>query len=404
MTTDASYRKAPSHRVPRPHHNLRVERPRLLVVVTLAETGGAQTFVRSLVEGLHREYSITVAAHGPGGAVPDACAELGVPFHHLVNLVRPLDPRRDFLALGEMKRLVSRLRPDVVQVNSSKAGTIVRLALAGSGIPVVFTAHGWAFAGRQGVSGLYTTTVERVMSALGSAIVCVSDWDRSLALGRGIGTPDRMHVIHNGIVAPPEAPHRGPWPARPLLVCATRLVVPQKDVALLLRALAEPGLENWRVRILGDGPERASLLAQRDALALKNRVEILGDRRDVADHLREADAFVLPSNWEGLPYSILEAMTAALPVVASRVGGVPELVLEGVTGFLVEPGSDVLMASALRGLDADGNRARAFGRAGHRHVREHFSHESMLAAYDRLFRSLITSRLAASTRTRHALQ
>jgi len=381
-----------------------VSKPRLLVIVTLAETGGAQTFVRSLIEGLRGEYSIDVAAHGPGGAVAEACADLGVPFHHVENLVRKPELRRDFRAVREIKRLAGRLHPDVVQVNSSKAGTIARIALAGSRIPVVFTAHGWAFAGRNGFAGFYMTAVERLMASLSAAIVCVSEWDRSLALSRRIASRSQLHVIHNGITAPDEPPDRGPWPARPLLVCATRLVVPQKDVALLLDALARPGLGNWRLRILGDGPERASLVARRDALGLGERVEILGERRDVAAHLAAADAFVLPSRWEGLPYSILEAMTAGLPVVASKVGGVPELVIHGTTGLLVETGSVADMASALRRLDEDGAAARAFGRAGHERVREHFSREAMLTAYDRLFRALLIARPAPPARARHALQ
>ena len=379
-------------------------KPRLLVVVTLAETGGAQSFVRSLIEGLRGDYSIDVAAHGPGGAVADACAALGVRFHHLENLVRKVEPSSDLRAIREIKGLAGRLRPDIVQVNSSKAGTITRVALAGSGIPVVFTAHGWAFAGRGGLAGMYMTTVERLMASLSAAIVCVSEWDRDLALGRGIAGRERLHVIRNGIVAPHEPPDRGPWPARPLLVCATRLVVPQKDVALLLDALAQPGLDNWRVRILGDGPERESLIAKRDALGLSEHVEILGERRDVPLHLAEADAFVLASRWEGLPYSILEAMTAGLPVVASKVGGVPELVTHGVTGLLVESGNVSEMASALRRLDQDGATARALGRAGHARVRESFSREAMLTAYDSLFRGLLLTRAERSARTHHALQ
>jgi len=243
-----------------------VARPRLLVIVTLAETGGAQTFVRLLAEGLRAEYSIEVAAHGPAGPLAEACASLGIPFHHLEHLIRPVRPWRDMRAIREIRRLVRRSRPDIVQINSSKAGVLARLALTGTGIPAVFTAHGWAFAGRVGFAGAYLTGFERAMAPLTAAIVCVSEWDRSLALARRVASPDRLHVIRNGIAVPDGPRDRGAWPARPLLVCATRLVVPQKDVALLLSALAQPGLEAWRVRIIGDGPERRSLVEQRDAL------------------------------------------------------------------------------------------------------------------------------------------
>ena len=378
-------------------------RPRLLVIITLAETGGAQTFVRSLVAGLLGEYTIDVAAHGPAGALRDACAALGVPFHHLEHLVRKPDPWHDALAVLEIRRLAGRLRPDIVQINSSKAGALARLGLVFSGLPVVFTAHGWAFAARRGMPGVATLAVERIVAPLTSAIVCVSDWDRSIALERGIGTATRLHLIHNGIAVPEQPPDRGPWPARPMLICVTRLVK-QKDVGLLLDALAQPGLEHFRLSVLGDGPERVALLAQRDALGLADRVEIPGERRDVPEQLARADAFVLPTKWEGLPYCILEAMASGLPVVASRVGGVPELVVDGVNGSLVEASDLKALATALRALHADGERARAFGRAAHQRAREQFSLDAMVAAYDQLFRVLLSARTAGAPSTRRAFR
>src|SRR3954471_8787892 len=105
--------------------------PRLLVVVTLAEAGGAQTFAAALVAGLRERYAIEVAAHGPDGALPATCARLGVPFHHVAHLVRDPHPVHDALAPAELRALARRLRPDVVQVSSSKAGVLARLGLAG---------------------------------------------------------------------------------------------------------------------------------------------------------------------------------------------------------------------------------------------------------------------------------
>lgn len=378
-------------------------RSRLLVIVTLAETGGAQTFVRSLVNGLRARYEVEVAAHGPGGALADACAALGVPFHHLTNLVRNPDPRRDLLALVEIRKLVHRVRPDLVQINSTKAGMLGRLALIATRTPVVFTAHGWAFSGRRGSSGFFATAVERTVAPLTAAIVCVSNWDLKLAIERGIATSSRLQVIHNGIAAPELPPARDPWPAEPVVVCVARLA-PPKDVGLLLNALADRRLSAWRLKVVGDGPERAALKARAAALGMAERVQMLGDRSDVPDLLARADAFVLPTKWEGLPYSVLEAMAAGLPVVASRVGGVPELVIDGETGLLVERDSVSELAIALHRLGADGTWARELGRAGHARARHHFSLDAMIAGYDGLFQSLIAPRATASTRPRGALQ
>jgi glycosyltransferase involved in cell wall biosynthesis len=373
-------------------------RPKLLIVATLAEAGGAQTFVRSLIEGLRDDYTIDVAAHGPTGALADACAQAGIPFHHVENLVRRPSPGRDVRAVLEIRRLIGRLRPDLVQINSTKAGLVARLALIGTGVPAVFTAHGWAFSGRRGLARLTALFVEKATAPLSAAIVCVSDWDWQLAISRGIAPPQRLRHISNGIAVPEASPERGPWPLRPLLLCVARLA-PPKDIRLLLDALAQDDLQRWRLEIIGDGPDRASLQAHRDELRLSRRVEFLGERQDVAEHLARADAFVLPSKWEGLPYSILEAMSAGLPVIASRVGGIPELVVPGVTGLLVNPGDADALSAALRTLLNSGRRAREFGREGHARVKGHFRLDQMVAGYHDLFRSVLAGRVASPGRS-----
>jgi glycosyltransferase involved in cell wall biosynthesis len=175
-----------------------------------------------------------------------------------------------------------------------------------------------------------------------------------------------------------------------VLACTARLA-PPKDLLTLLEALAASGLERYRLRVLGDGPDREPIEARRDELGLRGRVELLGARDDVDAQLAGADAFVLPTLWEGLPISILEAMAAALPVVASQVGGIPEEVLDGHTGLLVPPSDPVALAAALRRLDADGEAARALGRAGHALALRRFSLGRMVERYDALFRSLLAA-------------
>ena len=254
---------------------------------------------------------------------------------------------------------------DVVQLNSSKAGLLGRLAMVG-GPATVFTAHGWAFAQQPGAKARQAyLAMERATAPLADAIVCVAAAERERALAAGIRPASRLHVIHNGIDAPAQPPERGPWPLRPRLVTVARLNA-DKDVATLLAALAQPAAQAWRAEIVGDGPEREALEAQCDALDLRSRVRFAGERDDVADRLAQADAFVLPSRMEALPMSILEAMAAALPVVACDVGGVSEEVAEGRTGLLVPPEAPGDLADALGRLHASAAGARAMGLAGPR--------------------------------------
>jgi glycosyltransferase involved in cell wall biosynthesis len=371
-------------------------RPRLLILVTLAEAGGAQTFAAALAEGLKDRYRIEVAAHGPEGALVDACTRLSLPFHHIPSLRRAPHPWRDIRAGIEIKKLVERVRPDIVQVNSSKAGFVARIALRGLGVPIVYVVHGWAFR-RGGLGSFLYAQAERATAPLADAIICVSERDRDAAEARGIASTDQLHVVQNGIAVPERPLLRGRWPDRPVLVCVARLA-PPKNLRPLLTALAEPELEPWRLRIVGDGPDRSRLEAQRDALGLGERVEMLGERRDVGAQLIAADAFVLPSDSEGLPYSILEAMAMGLPVVASDVGGIPEEVVDGTTGILVPKGDHHALARALRQLHTHGDEARRMGIAGHARARERFSRQMMVERYDAILRGVLKKAPSGETR------
>ena len=362
--------------------------PRLLVVVTLAEAGGAQTFVATLVAGLRGEYEVEVAGHGAGGALVDACAAMDVPFHHVRHLVRDPHPYHDAAAVRELRGLTRRIAPDVVQINSSKAGVLARLAVARLGVKTVFTAHGWAFSGRGGASGAVYTTAERAVAPLSDAIVCVSNHDLQLAHDRHIKPRGELHVIHNGVDVSGLMPYRRPAGERLVLGCTARLA-PPKDLITLQEALARPGCERWELRVFGDGPDRPQIEARRDELGLGDRVTLLGNRDDVPEQLADCDAFALISDWEGLPYSILEAMAAGLPVLATRVGGIGDLVVPGETGALVPARDPGAAGAVLAAWAADAALLTPLGVASHARARDAFSRERMVSRYDALFRSLL---------------
>jgi glycosyltransferase involved in cell wall biosynthesis len=369
---------------------LRGVRPRLLVVVTLAEAGGAQTFASSLVAGLRDRYDVEVAAHGPG-ALADACARLEVPFHHVPHLVRDPHPYHDAAAVRELRALARGVAPDIVQINSSKAGVLARLALPGLGVRTVFTAHGWAFSGRNGLAGTVYSASERAVAPLTDAIVCVSRHDLRLAREHGIAPRHGLHVIHNGIDAPAVGARRRPVGTRLVLGCTARLA-PPKDLFTLLDGLVQPGCEDWELRVFGEGPDRDAIERRRDALGLRDRVTLLGNREDVPSQLAVSDAFALITDWEGLPYSILEAMAAGLPVLATNVGGIPDLVAPGATGELVPPRDAAAAGRVLAAWAADPARLPSLGLAGRARARAFFSRERMIGRYDALFGSLLSRR------------
>jgi glycosyltransferase involved in cell wall biosynthesis len=339
-----------------------MRRPRVLVLITLAEVGGAQTYVATLLPALAERFDVVVAAHG-SGPIRTAAEEAGVRFIALRHVRRPINPWRDLAGFLELTRLLRRERPDIVHANSSKAGVLGRLAAAAAGVPIrIFTVHGWAFAARGGLQSRAYRWADRLTRPLTTVTICVSEHDRVTGVRAGTCSSERTVVIRNA-VAPETAPRPRHDRPRPLLVSIGRLKAP-KDFITLVRALALLPADSFDALIVGDGPDRPALEAELRLLGIEDRVRLAGERDDVRALLADADLFVLSSLSEGLPVSVLEAMAAELPVVASRVGGVPEVVVDGENGFLVPPRDPRELAVALKRLVDDGDLRRHLGAVG----------------------------------------
>jgi glycosyltransferase involved in cell wall biosynthesis len=360
-----------------------VRSPRILLLITLAETGGAQTYIAGLLPALARRLDVVVAAHGDG-PLRDAALAAGVRYVPLRHVRRNLHPARDLLGLLELVALIRRERPDIVHANSSKAGLLGRTAAAALGVPVrIFTAHGWAFKAYSGpVSALYRWA-DRLMAPLTTTTVCVSERERAAGVAARTCRAADTVVIPSAVdaAALPQARHDG---SPPRVVMVGRLAAP-KDPVTLVRALARVQGSPFAATIVGDGPERPAVEAEIGAAGLEGVVELAGERHDVASLLAGADVFVLSSRSEGAPLSVLEAMAAGLPVVASAVGGVPESVADGATGLLVPPGDAAALAAALEQLLADSALRRRLGAAGRERVRARFDLAELQRAHLELY-------------------
>jgi glycosyltransferase involved in cell wall biosynthesis len=372
----------------------RPRRPRILLLITLAEVGGAQTYVASLLPALVERFDVIVAAHGVG-PLRDAATAAGARFEQLDHVRRSVGAH-DFAGLVELVRLLRRHRPDILHASSSKAGVLGRLAAAVAGVPIrIFTVHGWAFAAYSGPTGRLYRWADRLVRPLTTVTVCVSERERVLGLAAHTCEPDRAVVIPNAVdVAGAPRVESGRRP-RPLIVAVGRLKAP-KDFLTLVRALGRLEPDSFDAVIVGEGPDRPQLEAEIGRLGLAERVVLTGERRDVPELLARADIFALASSSEGMPVSVLEAMAAELPVVASRVGGLPEEVVDGETGVLVEPGDPENLAEALAGLIADGELRRRLGVAGRARAEQAFDLEPFRRAHLELYsRELASRRLPA---------
>ncbi len=381
---------------------------RVLQLVTLSAWGGAQQHVLSLARGLRDRYDMTVAC-SPGGPLVHRARQEGIRVIEVPGLTR-LPHLRDLQALVFLVRLMRSERFALVHCHSTKAGVLGRIAARLAGVPaVVFTAHAWQFvAVWPGPLRLAIRAAERQAARLSTAIICVSEFDRQQALRAGIGPPDRLFVVPNGVdpaawmqdrARPPAGSH-AERPATAIMV--GRLAVP-KDPATLLEAWRRIGPPH-RLILVGAGPLLADVRRriQRDGLA--DRVVLMDPASPIPSLLREADLFVLCSRWEGVPLAIIEAMMSGLPVVATRVGGVPEVVSDGETGVLVPPHDPQALASALNQLLRDPERRRRMGEAGQRRALACFTETHMLAATAQVYARALAAAGHAAEDRRHEAQ
>ena len=358
-------------------------RPRVVLAITLAEVGGAQSYVAALLPALAERYDVVLAAYGEG-PLRDAAIRAGVRFVPLRHVRRPIRPWRDLAGLVELSRLLRRERPQILHASSSKAGVVGRLAAALSRVPIrIFTVHGWAFAAYEGLpSRLYRLT-DRLMAPLTTVTICVSERERAAGLEAGTCRADRTVVIRNAVDvgAAPRSSHDR---ATPRLIAVGRLKAP-KDFLTLIRALAALPAGSFEAVIVGDGPDRDAVEAEIRRLGLDGSVRLAGERGDVPALLAGSDVFVLSSRSEGLPVSVLEAMAAELPIVASNVGGLAELVVDGESGILVPPGDPESLAGALRRLIEDPELRRGLGAAARARAEASFDLASFQRAHVELY-------------------
>jgi glycosyltransferase involved in cell wall biosynthesis len=237
----------------------------------------------------------------------------------------------------------------------------------------------------------------RVVSAGVHRYLAVSG-DVARRLEASFGIPARkLRVVHNGIDPAPfeRPPDRGLLAtlsdgAREPVVLTVARLSPQKGLDTLLAAARD--VPDARFVIVGNGPERPALESQAQALGVSGRVSFLGHRRDVPDLLHACDLFVLPSLFEGLPLAVLEAMAAAKPVIASRIGGTDEAVVEGVTGLLVPPSDPAALAQAIRTVLSDPALAGRLGAAGRARLHAEFSAQRMVHAVEATYDDLLAAK------------
>jgi glycosyltransferase involved in cell wall biosynthesis len=315
----------------------------------------------------------------------------------LSDLGRELAGRRDMVVLGQLVRLLRRERPHIVHTHTAKAGALGRLAAFLTGVPIIIhTFHGHVLRGYFSEAKTRAfIAIERLLARVTTRLIAVSPAVRSDLLEMKIGRPDRFDVIRLGFDLDPFTQAEqfrgqlraeiGIGPAVPLVGIVGRLV-PIKGHDLFLTAAARIAADTpAHFVIVGDGELRAALEAMVAARGLGGRVHFLGWRADLARIYADLDVVALTSLNEGSPVALIEAMAAARPVVSTNVGGVRDVVADGVAGLLTPSGDAAAFAGALRAVLADEPRRVAMGQAGRASVSPAYTVRRLLSDIDRLY-------------------
>lgn len=386
----------------------------MLRVIARLNVGGPALHVAYLTAGLaDRGYDTTLVA-GTVGRGEESMAFVaeskGVRVEVLDELGRKISPLRDARAVLRLAQLIRRERPTILHTHTAKAGAVGRLAavLAGRARPpiVVHTFHGHVLRGYfNRVATLGFRGLERALAGVTTKLIAVSPEVRDDLVALGVAPASKFEVIRLGIeleqrVAPDDGARRETrrqlglsgdpflvgWVGRMTAVKRTDLVV------RVLRRLVDRGVDA-HLLLVGDGPDRDGLERYAHELGVIRRCLFLGYQEDVAPYYEAMDALLLPSVNEGTPVSVIESLAAGRPAVATRVGGTPDVVRDGVDGFLVDSDDADDLAARLAELAADPARRARMGASGRERVLERYAVDRLVDDVDALYRRLLASRV-----------
>jgi glycosyltransferase involved in cell wall biosynthesis len=364
-------------------------------LITKSESGGPQTHLSQLGSYLiGKGHEVAIMAY-PGGWLEGEAKRIGIKFYPNRFLDNSIQPVRELRALFLIEKALADFKPDLLSCHSTKAGILGRLAPR-FGMKTLFTAHGWAFT--EGVPAwreFPVTFLERLCANFCSKIICVSEHDRQLALRYKIASGNKFITVHNGVEVVKEIPAKD-YSGKLKIVFTGRLVAP-KDPFSLVKAvslLPEDLRARVEVAIVGGGSYERELRELINQLQLDDKVKMLGalPRSEVFKVLAPAHIFALISDWEGLPRSILEAMSSGMVTIASEVGGVAELVDES-SGFLVKRRDVEGVKGALIKLLSDPGLIKEMGEKAHQKALEQFSLEKMIESTVGVYEEMLSRKI-----------
>lgn len=352
------------------------KKSKILYIITKSVWGGAGKYVYDLATGLPKDkfsaqggpasgWEVFVAAGGKN-EMAQKISEAGIPYFEIKHFQRDVSIFKDVLAYFEILALLFKIKPDIIHVNSSKAGIIAgdaifdyKLLTLNFGVKTIFTAHGWAFHENRPKWQVWMIKLfSRITCLFYSKIICVSEYDYQSAVKNKIAPKRKLIAIHNGIKI--EDYNFYERTEKRFTVGSIGEAVKNKGHKYLMEAAKNFPDVNFN---------------------------IISNMPDAARYLKNFDIFVLPSLKEGLPYVLLEAGLAEIPIIATNVGGIPEIIQNNETGILVNPASPEELTSAIKKLIENPELAKTLAKNAREKILQEFSFEKMLnrtlAAYEK---------------------
>jgi glycosyltransferase involved in cell wall biosynthesis len=322
-----------------------------------------------------------------------------IQYHMVASLVRHISPLADLRALWQLVRLLREERPHIVHTHTSKAGVLGRLAAWITGVPVIIhTPHGHVFYGHFGsVFSWVFLQIERALAWITDVLIALTAAEKAEHLEREVGWADRFAVIPSGIdidrfkqvrKAGKVMPEWFDCPPDAIVIGSVGWLTDIKGHRFLVDALARLKYEHPHLHlvILGSGGQYDALLHQARKAGISESVHLVGHREDVERALAGMDGFVLPSLNEGMGRALIEAMAAGLPVIASRVGGIPALIEDEKNGLLVPAGDSLALSVAVRRILSDPPWARTLGRNAMQSIGTAYGVPAMVRAIESIYR------------------
>jgi glycosyltransferase involved in cell wall biosynthesis len=357
---------------------------KILQLISSSGVYGAESVILNLARGLRtagHQCALGVFANSPN---PNLQLHQRAVDEDIPSYPFPCKGQFDPTAVRRIRDLAAETGADVIHTHGYKADVYTRLAMFDQGVPLVSTCHNWLDEGWR--TSLYGV-VDRYVLRSFPRVVAVSEEVRQRLLKAGV-LQERIRIIPNGIDLRPFTVERAPDPIdwskdRPAMIGMVARLSAEKGVDLFLRAAAQVAgtISHARFVIVGDGPDRDELEAMIDQLKLRPFVLMLGRRNDMPAQYASFDVLVSSSRKEGLPIAILEAMASGLPLVATAVGDVCNVVRNGETGILLPTGDPGALASAIVDLVRDHAKRRRLGSAARQWVESQYSAERMSNEY-----------------------